>query len=133
MVARRMLLIVAILMGITALTAGLAAPPRPRTADPSAAPPVTAGSADPVEVRRAISDGGRARTVAVEEGERLILTVRVDALDSVELVGLDRVAAVAPGTPAVFDVLADRPGLYPVETGVDGRRLGAVRVTPSEE
>ena len=132
MVARRMLFIVAILMGITALTAGLSAPPR----RPAPTPPVASAgpaAADGAEVRRTIDAEDRARTVAVEEGDQVVLTVAVDALDSVELVGLDRIAAVAPDTPAIFDVVADRPGLYPVELVGDGRRLGALRVTPAQE
>src|SRR3954454_15849246 len=102
MVARRMLFIVAILMGITALTAGLAAPPRQR-APATAPPPQTAqpaqAAADAAVVPGALGDGRRVRTTAAQKGAHLILTAAVDGLDSVEVVGLDRIAAVAPGTP----------------------------------
>ncbi len=132
MVARRMLFIVAILMGITAITAGLAAPPR----RPAATPPVAGAgpsAGDPAEMRRTLDAGGRARTVAVEEGDHVVLTVRSDLTDTVEVVGLDRLAPVAPGLPATFDILADRPGLFPVVLTADGGRLGALRVSPASE
>ncbi len=132
MVLRRMLLIVAILMGITALTAGLSAPPRPPPPPPPGASPRPAGGA-PAAVRRTLDAGGRARTVAVEEGDHVVLTVRSDLTDTVEVVGLDRLAPVAPGLPATFDILADRPGLYPVVLTADGGRLGALRVSPASE
>lgn len=136
MAARRMLLIVAVLMGVTALSAGLAAPPERRGEAPeptaTAAPGGRDGGVTVVE-RTLPGRGGDPRTVAIEQGDILRLTVEAEEADSVELVGLDRIAAVAPGTPAMFDVLADRPGLYPVELLEAGDRLGAVRVTPDRE
>jgi hypothetical protein len=136
MVARRLLIIVAVLMGITALTAGLTAPaPRERNAplEPDFNP-VTPPAAPVTVVERTLrASAPKARTVAINEGDVLRLTVQADALGSVELVGLGQVQALAPESPAVFDVLADEAGSYPVVLAESERRLGTIRVTPDQE
>ena len=134
MLARRLLLFVAILMGVTALTAGLARPPQGGDAVPTPEP--SAAPASPVtEVQRTLDASGdaKARTVAVNEGDLVTLTVRDDALDVVVLQGLDLTQPVAPDTPAVFNLLADRPGDYPLLLVDDGRDIGTLRVTPAQE
>src|SRR4051794_41920030 len=111
MLARRMLFIVAILMGVPALTAGLTAPPQQRRGGAlEATPPVTAPApATPSTLVERTLDASAPgpRTVAVDEGDQLRLTVRGDDLSSVELVGLGQLQAVAPDSPAGFGVLAD--------------------------
>jgi hypothetical protein len=132
MPARRMLVLVAILMGITAIVAGLAAPvsrtPKP---EPEAAP-VSPGrrAAAPVEETIAVA---KPRTVAVDEGDLVQLTVTGQVSDVVELVGLDLMAPIAPETPAVFDLHADAAGRYPVRLTAEGRDVGALRVSPGRE
>ncbi len=129
---RRLVLLVAVLVGLLAVGAGLAARPQVRAGDP----PRTADRT-PVELRsppaKTLRAGARRpRTVSVPAGEELQLTVTgVDAPDVVELAGLDRQEQIAPDTPAVFDLLADRPGTYPVVLVGGERRLGALRVTPA--
>jgi hypothetical protein len=131
---RRLLIIVAVLMGITALTAGLTAPPSRRGEPVLTTPPTTRATTDAALVQRTIdADATRPPTVAVEQGDALHLTVRADALDSVELEGLGLVQALAPDSPALFDVLADEAGTYPVVLTGSGRRVGAVRVNPAQE
>jgi hypothetical protein len=128
-----MLVFVAILMGLTALAAGLAAPTRhgaPTTTEPLviAAPSRPA----PPEVERTIGVTAP-QTVAVGEGALLRLTVVGDLLDTVEIPGLGQLAAIAPDTPAVFDVFADQRGSYPVRLVSTGRQIGLVRVTPGAQ
>jgi hypothetical protein len=135
MAARRLLIIVAVLMGVTALTAGLTAPPRGDRAsllpalDPAGPP---ASPATLVE-RTLRVPSRRLHTVAVDQGDQLRLTVQSDALDAVELVGLGQVQALAPQSPAVFDVLADEAGSYPVVLTGSARRVAVIRVTPAQE
>lgn len=131
--ARRLLVFVAILMGLTALAAGLAAPPRtvPRggVEEPILGTPVKPAS-PAVEQTLELREP---HTIAVNEGDELRLTVQGDVLDSVELVGLGLIEPVAPDTPAVFDVLADRPGSYPIRLVDSGEHVGRLRVTPGQE
>jgi len=130
MLARRLLVFVAVLMGLTAVAAGFAT--RPPTSElapektPSAAP---SRPASPL-VERFVSLS-EPTNVSVEEGSELRLTVRGDGLDVVELVGLDQLQAVAADTPATFDLIADRPGTYPIRFTQSGERAGRLKVTPA--
>jgi hypothetical protein len=134
MLARRMLVFVAILMGLTALAAGLSTPPGARLGEPSPEPVLGAPThpATPA-IERTLDLGAPPQTVAVNQGDELRLTVEGDALDTVELVGMDQLAAIAPETPAVFDLLADRPGSYPIRLVGSGRHAGRLEVTPAAE
>jgi hypothetical protein len=132
MVARRLLIFVAILMGLTALAAGLAAPQNQKPiATPESDRPGAVRTASPL-VEREI-DIAEPQTIAVNEGDEVRLTVSGDALDVVELVGLDLLQPIAPETPAVFDLNADDAGSYPIRLVETGRRAGRLRVTPAAE
>ncbi|MGI8623253.1 MAG: hypothetical protein ACR2NB_07140 [Solirubrobacteraceae bacterium] len=134
MLARRMLLFVAIVLAVTAVAAGLAPPPPPpqdlgnRPSDP--AEPRGAGSPSAVVERTINADRPRPRTVVVEVGALLRLTVTSRAADAVQLEGLGTLQAIAPQTPVVFDVLTYAPGEYPVTLSQAGRTVGTVRVIP---
>jgi hypothetical protein len=132
MLARRLLVLVAVLMGLTAVAAGFATrpPTRTTTQDP-VSPPEPSRTASPT-VERFVSVS-EPTSVSVEEGSELRLTVRGDTLDVVELVGLDQLQAVAPESPAVFDLIADRPGSYPIRLTQSGERAGRLKVTPARE
>ncbi len=59
-----------------------------------------------------VEGGGRAK---VPLGDRVKLTVVADVSDEVHVHSYDLVADVAPGAPAVFEFLADIPGIFEVE------------------
>jgi hypothetical protein len=131
MVARRLLIFVAVLMGLTALAAGLAAPPdRSPSAAPEAAPGAVRTASPLVERTVQLSEP---QTVAVNEGDEVRLTVSGDALDVVELVGLDLLQPIAPETPAVFDLNADEAGSYAIRLVEAGRSAGKLQVSPAAE
>src|SRR3954452_7979955 len=95
MLGRRLLVLMAVLLGLTALAAALAprptvTPPRSSlTPSPTAAPTraATAGTASRVVARTLSADAGAGRggnvVVRAREGDTLRLTVRGDVLDSV--------------------------------------------------
>ena len=58
------------------------------------------------------------------------LEVAGDVLDSVELDGLDRIEVIEPVTPALFEVLAERPGTYAIRLVAADRRIGRLVITP---
>ncbi len=125
---------VAILLAVTALTAGLAPPPpggEVREPPAPIGPSATTGSA---VVERALdADRRRPRTIAVETGDLLRLTVSGSETDAVELQGLAALRALAPETPVIFDVLVDAPGDYPVVLLETERTIGTVRVVDRKE
>jgi hypothetical protein len=132
MLGRRLLLLSAILLGLTLVATALAPPPAPAPRD---APTVTSGGArapdagglDPVEVTLDVSSGER--DVEVAAGDLVRLEVRSDRLDAVELRGLGLVRAVAPDSPAQFEIYADRAGDYPLVLVESGATVGTLRVS----
>jgi len=133
MLGRRFLLIVAVLMGMTALAASVA-PRDPTLRDRgSATPTATPSPPDPapadgvVEARlEEISADGRPERVVVERGELIELVVSSPEIGSVDLEGLDRVEPVDPESAARFQILAELPGEYPIRLLDDERRIGTL-------
>jgi hypothetical protein len=129
--ARRLLVLVVVLMGLTLVAALLAPPPQAPVVNSTGGAEAPAdGSTDAVEVTVDAGEGERDAEVA--EGDVVHLTVRSDELDSVELRGLDLIRTVAPDTPAEFDLLADVPGDYEIVLNEAEETIGTLRVTPQE-
>jgi hypothetical protein len=134
---RRLIILVAVLMGLTALAASVAPPPDPnRRPTGRDAPPQGAATPAPTPATRArvvtrhIDVAGRRAPVriTVAEGDTLELAVDVDAPDTVALDDLDLQPA-APGSPARFELLADTPGEFPLRLLEAQRALGVIRVS----
>jgi hypothetical protein len=130
---RRLLILVAVLMGLMAVVASFAPPPQrgartPSAASPTPSPTGAPGSASDVIARR-IDAGGPDVPVRIDvpSGHTLELTVSVAGPDSVAFGDLDVDAADA-GSPAQFELYADLPGEYPLTLVNAGRRIGVVRV-----
>jgi hypothetical protein len=132
MVARRMLTFLVLLLVVTALSAGLLAPP-PRTKSPPAVTPVPERERTAFVEHEMDAGDRRPSTVTVRSGDLLSLTVSAQSADAVEVEGLSALRAVAPETPVTFDVLADVPGEYPVVLVGEGRTVGTVRVLSRPE
>jgi hypothetical protein len=134
MVGRRLVILVAVLMGLTALAASVAPPPQPTprgastpTASPTPAPaPAPAGGTRQVAAKLDVARGHD--RVTVRQGDLLSLQVASDAVGSVAIEGLGEVEAVDPASPARFSIAADRPGRYPVELVEQQRPLGVLVV-----
>ena len=133
MLGRRFLLLVAVLMGLTALAASLA-PREPLIRDgdrrgatptPTATPqPAPAEALQPIE--RTIFTSENPARVAVHEGQTVQLTVRGSEVDTVML--LDQIEPIEADSPAQFELLADEPGEYPIELVDADRRIGTLVV-----
>jgi hypothetical protein len=129
MLGRRFLLIVAVLMGLTALAASVA--PRERALrDRSQAErvqPVPTASAGTLEtIRLEISADETGQRVEVSEGDLLALEVTGSGREAVRMLG--EIDAVAPNTAARFHIVADRAGQHPIELVGSGRRIGTLVV-----
>jgi hypothetical protein len=133
---RRLLILVAVLMGLTALAASVAPPPprggrTPPATSPTQTPaPASADGPEPGVMSRSVDAGGPGLPVRIDvpRGHTLELTVTVKGPDSVSFGSLD-VDAADVGSPAQFELYADLPGEYPLRLVEAGRRLGVVRVT----
>ena len=138
MFGRRILVLVAVLMGLTALAASLTPPPQPvprnRTATgptptPEAAEPQPALTARTVSAR--LSETGRPRTIRARTGDTIELDVTGSTPDTVVIDDLAVSEPVAPDSPAQAQIYADTPGTFPVLLLDSGRRIGALRITRS--
>jgi hypothetical protein len=129
MLGRRFIVLVAVLMGLTALAASLA-PRQPVPRDQQSAeatPSPTVAAESSVEpVRRTIKVANAPRRITVSRGALVELEVEGDVLDSVELLG--EVAPITPEANARFDLYADTPGTYPIELVDEDQRIGTLVV-----
>lgn len=132
--SRRLLLVVVVLMGLTALAASVAPrdgvlrqPPRPTPTPTPAAPAAPAPGAEPrgriapVEKTITVDPGARAPRIVAEVGALVTIIVEGDAIDAVNVADLTDHAVIAPESPARIELLADRPGMYPI-TLIDAER-----------
>lgn len=140
MLGRRLLVLFAVLLGLTALVTSLAPRPtatRPGVAQVKPSPTVTPVPTGPATTSRRIvksisADPGSPRTkIHARVGDVLALTVRGDVLDGVEIEDAGKLEPIEPGSPARFEVLLERPGELRVDL-VDAERLiGLVEVSPA--
>jgi hypothetical protein len=133
MLGRRFLLLVAVLMGLTALAASVA-PREPLVQDRRAATPSPTPTSEPTTtpsdgiptVEKTIQTQEDPAKVTVRKGDLVRLEVRGDELDSVQL--LDEIEPIDVNSPAIFDLYADRPGSFPIELVAGERRVGTLVV-----
>jgi hypothetical protein len=128
MLARRLLILLAVLMGLTALAAGVA-PRRPAPApDATRAPEAATGAPAQKPLERTLSaDEPSGRKIFVRRGRLVLLTVEGDVVDSVQFGDL-QVASLDPDSPARFEMIADVPGSYPITLLDAQRKLGVLEV-----
>src|SRR4051794_21781158 len=142
MLGRRLLVLMAVLLGLTALAAALA--PRPTVVPPrsgSEASPTprpssaaTADAASRVVARTLSADqsaGGAGKNgVRARTGDTVRLTVGGDVLDAVEVQGLDQIEAMDVGAPAHFEFPADEVGQHEIVLLDADRRIGRLDIRP---
>lgn len=126
MLGRRLLILVAVLMGLTALAASVA-PRQPVTREDrraSTPTPAPAGSPTVETVEKTLSTSEGSTRVAVRAGDLVQLTVTGSERDSVSVLG--RIDAIDPAAPARFSLLASEPGEHPIELLEADRRIGTL-------
>jgi hypothetical protein len=126
MLGRRFLILVAVLMGLTALAASVAprqpvAPDRRAESTPTPAP---AGTPTLEIVEKELVTDGDSDRVSVREGDLVELVVSGPERGSVMV--LDRIDTIHPQSPARFSLLAGEPGQYPIELLETGEQLGTL-------
>ena len=127
MLARRLLIALAVLLVVTALAAGLAPRDSPLRTTPSpTSPALSQAAAEPVDVTLDAQEEGQ--RVDAEVGQLVTIVVRSDELASVSFADLGTETA-DPESPARFEWLADTPGTYPIELLESERRIGELVVS----
>ncbi len=134
MAARRLLLLMLVLLGVSTLAAALVGnrPIREQGSgstiaseartETEVAPPDTVPTGKSLAIK--IKAGGKLKVVPISVGDQLSLAVGVRNADLVEIPAFGLLEAAAPGAPARFDLLATAPGAYGVRL-VEADRLVA--------
>jgi len=130
MLVRRLLLLAAVLMLLTALAASIA--PRDLTGGDDGAQvgaPDTLAAGDRIAEVIPSEDGADTR-IAVSRGDTLDLEVDGDTLDTVLIERLDRIDPIDPKSPARFNLVIDAPaGTYPIRLVEADRRIGSIVIS----
>jgi hypothetical protein len=145
MFGRRILVLVAVLMGLTALAASLAPPPESvRRPDAPATRSPGPGATSAPQAEPAPAPNLRARTVTAHlyadrgiapgrvtaaEGDTVQLQITGDVIDTVAIDGLAVMEPIDPDSPVQLELFADTPGRYPIRLLDADRRIGALRIT----
>jgi hypothetical protein len=133
---RRILVLVAVLMGLTALAASLTPAPQPlrRGAQPpgAAATPQAAQTAPTPGTRTVtarLSADGRPRRISARTGDTVTLDISAGAPDTVIIDDLAVSEPVDRDSPAHVEIYADTAGRFPIVLLDSGRRIGALEIT----
>jgi len=134
MAARRLIAVMLVLLFLSSLAAALAPVDRPSedtstsTTDAVTEPVATGG-----DLVRETLDGRskRPQRIRASVGDQLQLRVTARRPATIRLVGLGPIEDVDPLAPALFDVLLERKGEFPVrELGGKRELLGTIVVSP---
>jgi plastocyanin len=127
MLARRLLIALAVLMLLTALAASLA-PRESAVRDDTAATPAAPATATVEPVQETLDASAEGQRVEARVGQTVTIVVRSDTLDTVSLAEMGA-ETTEPDSPARFELLADTPGSYPIELLESGRRIGVLEIS----
>jgi hypothetical protein len=126
---RRLLVPVSLVFLVLLILGSLAPSDSTRTdTAPTTAPPAGGPPPHTVEATLPPNDEVQARV-----GDLVTLTVQSDAPGGVEMPDFGESQPVAPGAPAMFDVLPSAPGRFPVVSTDTGKQLGVLVVQGEAE
>ena len=139
MAARRLLIVMLVLLGVSTLAAALI-PQSPRedasTQSTTQATTTTAMPPSPVYLPPTkITVGGKKLPIVspVRVGDRLTLVVRSRVPAQIEIPEFGLLAFAAPDAPARFELLAETPGTFGILFATTGKVAAQIRVVPAAE
>ena len=133
MAARRLIAVMLVLLFLSSLAAAFAPVERSsETTSSTTTEPLPDLAKDEGELLRETIDAAAKRppTIAARVGDQLQLRVEVERPATLELHGLGDVEDADPVAPALFDVLLDTVGRFPIRALESGQRLGTIQVSP---
>jgi hypothetical protein len=139
MAARRLVIVMLVLLGISTLAAALVPTDRNDSAT-EATDTVDAGSDEKPErqngasrlVRRRIRITDKPAVVHVHPGEQVRLAVAGPFGDDIEIPALGLTAAMTPYAPATFDLIVPEPGTFAVRAVQTGMLVGRIEARPAQ-
>src|SRR5215207_1231469 len=131
MLARRLLILLAVLLGLTALAAGVA-PRNVERGTPAPTVPSAPGAEAGRPLERTLRTSSEGERIDVSVGQTVVITVVADELETVYLEEYGN-EPVEPESPARFEILADAPGTYAIELLGSGREIGTLVVSDRDE
>jgi hypothetical protein len=126
--ARRLLIALAVLMALTALAAGLAPRESPLRDDASPTPSAAAGKPAEEPVEATLDAESEGQRVEARVGQMVRIVVNSTELDSVELAEIGT-ETTEPDSPARFELLAEIPGTYAIELLEAERQIGVLEIS----
>jgi hypothetical protein len=133
--ARRLLVVMLVLLGVSILITALFPGPTERDGERESteriapAPPQPTSGGELVTAR-IDADREEPATVSLQVGDQLALTVRSQRADEVEIPELGLLEVVAPLAPARFDILAWEEATYSIRLVEEDRVIGRIEVEP---
>ena len=129
MLARRLLIALAVLMVITALAAGVA--PRESGMNEGSPSPSATAAAVQEPVMQTLDAQAEGQRVEAKVGQIVRIVVTSDELDTVSMaeVGFE---TTEPDSPARFELLAEVPGTYPIELLEADRQIGELVISGAD-
>ena len=128
MLARRLLIALAVLMALTALAAGVAPRDGALREDGSPTPSATAGEPAEEPVEATLDAESEGQRVEARVGQMVRIVVNSAELDSVALAEVGTETA-EPDSPARFELLAEIPGTYAIELLEAERQIGVLEIS----
>ncbi len=134
MAARRLIAVMLVLLFLSSLAAALAPVEQQRdessTTSTTALTPETALAGGDLVRETLVADKKDPPRIKAAVGDQLQLRVTSKRAATLELVRLGPTEDVDPAAPALFDVLLDRRGKFPIRELETGERVGEILVSP---
>jgi hypothetical protein len=132
--ARRLVIVMLVLLGVSTLAAALVPVERDSAGDETTTTATETGKdAEPTGdlLRQSIdADARKPKTIVMSLGDQLELAVRSCRADQAEIAALGELEDVHPDAPARFDLLPFATGTYAVRLVDADRRVGEIEVRP---
>ncbi len=140
MAARRLLIVMLVLLGVSTLAAALV-PPRSAREGSTTSTTTEATETGPLDTvprgegksARIEVDSNRISVVPVALGDQLSLTIASDRADLVEIPAIGLIDSLGPNGPALFNVFASRVGSYGIRLVEADRLVGRIEVTGGQK
>jgi hypothetical protein len=127
--ARRLLILMLVLLGVSTVAAALVPVDRDTGDDTTTTTTSTREAPTGKREPKSIDAGAdKPKTIRVEVGDQLQLRVTSPRADQVEIPALDELEDVDPEAPAHFDLLLFDKGRFPVRLVEANRQIGAIKV-----